>query len=77
MTLLPRKQFNVSYTSKKIHKHQALLKSLFNISITYFNKHKTKKHVYHKNDHLTSLKFPLVPGISVGNSSGVLLPQDL
>lgn len=27
-------------------------------------------------DYLTSLKFPLVPEMSVGNSSGVLLPQD-
>lgn len=27
--------------------------------------------------HLTSLKLPLVPGISEGNSSGVLLPHDL
>ena len=27
--------------------------------------------------YLTSLKLPLVPGMSVGNSSGVLLPHDL
>lgn len=27
--------------------------------------------------HLTSLKLPLVPGMSEGNSSGVLLPHDL
>lgn len=35
----------------------------------------------HNNDldytNLISLKFPLTPGISDGNSSGVLLPHDL
>lgn len=30
-----------------------------------------------QNDHLTCLQCSLVPGISVGNSSAVLLPQDL